>query len=46
MPAPKFIYDLMDGTADSQLLRPEIVDKQACADLFKEWNAKADRVMY
>ena len=42
----KIIYQLMDGTADSPLLHPEIVDKQACADLFKEWSAKSDRVMY
>ena len=41
-----FIYDLMVGIADSPLLRPEIVDQQECADLFKEWNAKSDRVMY
>ena len=41
-----FIYQLMKGTADSQLLHPEIVDKQQCADLFKEWHNKPDRVMY
>jgi guanine deaminase len=42
----EFIYQLMDGTADSPLLRPEIVDKQQCADLFEEWNNKSDRTMY
>ena len=42
----EFIYQLMDGTADSPLLRPEIVDKQEGADLFKEWTAKQDRIMY
>jgi guanine deaminase len=41
-----FIYQLMDGPADSPLLRPTIIDRQECADLFNEWNAKADRVMY
>ena len=41
-----YIYQLMSGTADSPLLRPEIVDKQECADLFKAWNAKPDRTMY
>jgi guanine deaminase len=41
-----FIYQLMDGTADSPLLRPIIVDKEECAALFDEWNAKADRIMY
>jgi guanine deaminase len=40
------IYRLAQGTADSPLLRPEIVDKQECADLFREWNSKSDRVMY
>ena len=42
----EFIYKLMDGTADSPLLHPVIVDQKECADLFNEWNAKADRVMY
>ena len=42
----ELIYKLMDGTADSPLLHPEIVEKQACAELFEEWNAKSDRVMY
>ena len=42
----EFIYQLMDGTADSPLLRPEIVDQRECADLFQEWDAKADRTMY
>jgi guanine deaminase len=41
-----FIYQLMDGTADSPLLRPEIVDKDECAELFRKWNAKPDRTMY
>jgi hypothetical protein len=41
-----FIYQLMEGTADSPLLRPIVVDRQECADLFDEWNAKADRIMY
>jgi tRNA(Arg) A34 adenosine deaminase TadA len=40
------IYQLMDGTADSPLLHPEIVDQKECAALFKEWNTKTDRVMY
>ena len=42
----EFIYKLMDGTADSPLLHPVIVDQKECADLFKEWNTKTDRVMY
>jgi guanine deaminase len=42
----ELIYQLMSGTADSPLLRPEIVDQQECADLFQEWNAKSDRIMY
>ena len=40
------IYRLADGTADSPLLRPVIVDQKECAELFNEWNAKSDRVMY
>jgi len=40
------IYQLMDGSADSPLLRPVIVDQKECAALFHEWAAKADRVMY
>ena len=42
----EFIYQLMEGTADSPLLRPGIVDKKECAELFDEWNAKSDRIMY
>ena len=42
----EFIYRMMDGTADSPLLHPVIVDQKECADLFNEWNAKSDRVMY
>jgi guanine deaminase len=42
----ELIYKLMDGTADSPLLRPVIVDKKECASLFDEWNAKSDRTMY
>jgi guanine deaminase len=41
-----FIYQLMNGTAESPLLQPEIVDQRECTTLFDEWNAKADRVMY
>lgn len=40
------IYRLMEGTADSPLLHPEIIDRDVCADLFHEWNEKTDRVMY
>ena len=42
----EFIYQMMNGTADSPLLRPVIVDQKDCADLFNEWNEKSDRVMY
>jgi guanine deaminase len=42
----EFIYQIMNGTADSPLLRPEIVDSNPCADLFRDWNKKEDRVMY
>ena len=42
----ELIYQLMNGTAESPLLRPEIVDQQECADLFQEWNAKSGRIMY
>jgi guanine deaminase len=42
----EFIYQLMEGTADSPLLRPEIVDKAPCVDLFHIWNKKTDRIMY
>lgn len=42
----EFIYQLMDGSADSPLLRPEIVDRDPCAQLFRDWNDKADRTMY
>jgi guanine deaminase len=42
----EFIYNLMEGTADSPLLRPEIVDKKNCVHLFNIWNKKYDRVMY
>jgi tRNA(Arg) A34 adenosine deaminase TadA len=41
-----FIYRLAQGTADSPLNQPEIVNQKECAELFKEWNAKTDRVMY
>lgn len=42
----ELIYRLMDGSADSPLLHPEIVDREPCADLFRRWNDKPDRVMY
>jgi len=42
----ELIYQLMHGTADSPLLHPEIVDQRECADLFREWGAKSDRIMY
>jgi len=42
----EFIYQLMEGTTDSPLLRPQIVDQKECAALFDEWNMKSDRVMY
>jgi guanine deaminase len=42
----EFIYKLAEGTADSPLLRPNIVDQKECAALFHEWNEKADRTMY
>ncbi len=42
----EFIYQLMDGSAESPLLHPEIVEKDVCAELFRTWNAKSDRVMY
>lgn len=42
----EFIYQLMDGTAESPLLKPEIVEREQCARLFQEWNDKQDRVMY
>ena len=41
-----FIYQLMEGTADSPLLHPEIIGKKECAELFHLWNAKEDRIMY
>ena len=42
----EYIYKMMDGTADSPLLHPVIVDQTECANLFQEWNAKPDRIMY
>lgn len=41
-----FIYQLMEGSADSPLLHPEIIDRKECAELFHLWNEKEDRVMY
>ncbi|MDR2643447.1 MAG: nucleoside deaminase [Planctomycetaceae bacterium] len=42
----EFIYKIMDGTANSPLLKPEIIEKEKCAELFKTWNKKIDRIMY
>jgi guanine deaminase len=42
----EFIYQLMEGTANSPLLQPEIIDPKPCADLFNIWNKKQDRTMY
>ncbi|MDR1053083.1 MAG: nucleoside deaminase [Planctomycetaceae bacterium] len=42
----EFIYKIMEGTASSPLLKPEIIEKEKCADLFNEWNQKTDRTMY
>jgi guanine deaminase len=39
------IYQLMNGTVDSSLLRTEIVNQKECVDLIKGWNAKSDRVV-
>jgi guanine deaminase len=40
------IYQLAEGTADSPLLHPTIVDQTECVALFHEWSVKSDRVMY
>ncbi|MDR0390696.1 MAG: nucleoside deaminase [Planctomycetaceae bacterium] len=42
----EFIYKIMDGSADSLLLKPEIIEKEKCAKLFETWNQKTDRTMY
>ncbi|MDR1485518.1 MAG: nucleoside deaminase [Planctomycetaceae bacterium] len=42
----EFIYQIMDGTANSPLLKPEIIEKEKCAELFQTWNQKTDRTMY
>jgi guanine deaminase len=42
----KLIYDIINGNADSPLNRPDIIDKQECAELFQLWNKKANRKMY
>ncbi|MDR2117163.1 MAG: nucleoside deaminase [Planctomycetaceae bacterium] len=42
----EFIYQLMEGTAQSPLLQPKIIDKKKCADLFNIWNKKQDRTIY
>jgi guanine deaminase len=42
----EFIYQLMEGIANSPLLQPEIIDKEPCAALFQIWNQKQDRTMY
>ncbi len=42
----EFIYEIINGTAKSPLMEPEIVDKPECRDLFHLWNTKTDRTMY
>ena len=42
----EFIYQLMNETADSPLLHPEIIDTEKCRQLFHIWNEKSDRTMY
>ena len=42
----EFIYRIINGTAESPLTRPEIVDRDECRNLFHRWNEKADRMMY
>lgn len=42
----ELIYNLIAGTADSPLLKPGIMEKEACVNLFRQWNGKEDRVMY
>ncbi|MDR2171506.1 MAG: nucleoside deaminase [Planctomycetaceae bacterium] len=42
----EFIYKIMDGSANSPLLKPEIIEKEKCAELFNEWNKKIDKIMY
>ena len=41
-----FIYQIINGTAESPLTQPEIIDKEECCSLFHLWNEKADRIMY
>lgn len=41
-----FIYELMEGKADSPLCHPETVDRAPCVELFHTWNKKEDRVQY
>ena len=42
----EFIYRIINGTAESSLTQPEIIDQKECRDLFHRWNEKADRIMY
>ncbi len=42
----EFIYQIINGTAESPLMKPEIIDKEECRDLFHRWSEKADRTMY
>ncbi|MDR3181436.1 MAG: nucleoside deaminase [Planctomycetaceae bacterium] len=42
----EFIYRLINGTAESPLTHPDVIDKETCAALFKTWSDKADRTMY
>ena len=42
----EFIYRIVDGTAESPLTQPEIIDEEECRDLFHRWNEKTDRIMY
>lgn len=42
----EYCYKMMDGTSDSPLFEPTILDKEPCRELFLEWSKKEDRTMY
>ncbi|MDR1922746.1 MAG: nucleoside deaminase [Planctomycetaceae bacterium] len=42
----EFIYNIINGSANSPLLKPEIIDKEECTELFHIWLKKSDRIMY
>jgi len=42
----QFIYEVIQGKADHQQVKPEQIDQEECLAPYKEWQEKADKTRY